>query len=257
MKIDIITLFPDIFKGPFSESIIKRAQKKGLVKIDIHNLRDWAQDKHRTVDDKPYGGGPGMIIKADVVYRALRNIAGIDKKIKKPACLSIRKAGRQARQENKKTVILPTPKGKKFDQCFAQKLSKKKHLIFLCPHYEGYDHRIESFVDEKISIGDYILTGGELPAMVMVDAIVRLIPGVIRKESLKEESFSMKKIKEKNNNETMKQWNNRIYEYPQYTRPEILEVKIRGKKIKKRVPKVLLSGNHAKIEKWRKSKMRS
>ncbi|HRY60155.1 MAG TPA: tRNA (guanosine(37)-N1)-methyltransferase TrmD [Patescibacteria group bacterium] len=217
MRIDIITLFPEMFEGPFSESIIKRAVKKGVVGIDIHQLRKWTTDKHSTVDDRPYGGGPGMVMKIDVAYRALKQIAKIEKK-NKDVC-----------------IILPTPKGKRFNQKLATKLAKKKHLVFICPHYEGYDHRIESLVDEKISIGDYILTGGELPAAVIVDSVVRLIPGAIKPESLKEETFSKENY----------------IEYEQYTRPEIFEANVRGKKIKKRVPKVLLSGNHALIAKWR------
>ena len=165
------------------------------------------------------------------------------------------------RQCNNAHVILLTPKGKRFNQELAVKLSKKKHLVFLCPHYEGYDHRIESLVDEKISIGDYILTGGELPAMAIVDAVARLIPGVIKAESLKEESFSQKpksQISIPNQIPSPKSkignWSLELghyLEYPQYTRPEIFETTIRGKKIKKRVPKVLLSGNHALIAKWR------
>jgi tRNA (guanine37-N1)-methyltransferase len=219
MRIDIITLFPEMFVGAFSESIIKRAQAKGVVDIEIHHLRKYTQDKHGTVDDRPYGGGPGMVMKADIAYRALKQVAKVDKKKDGDIC-----------------IILPTPKGKKFDQKLAFKLSKKKHLIFLCPHYEGYDYRIEALVDEKISIGDYILTGGELPAAVIVDSVVRLIPGAIKAESLKEETFSKEGY----------------LEYEQYTRPEVFEATIRGKKTKKRVPKVLLSGNHASIARWRK-----
>lgn len=231
MKIDIITLFPEMFKGPFTESMIKRAQEKGLVKIKTHQLRKWAIKKRGQVDDSPYGGGAGMLMRVDVANAALQQIA--------------QKSGMASPY-----TILLSPKGKKFDQAMARRLAKKKHLAFLCPHYEGYDHRIESLVDEKVSIGDYILTGGELPAAVIVDAVVRLIPGVIKAESLKEESFSCRgavSAPAKKGGVTPPLQ----YEYPQYTRPEIFEAKIKGKKIKKRVPKVLLSGNHALIAKWR------
>ena len=230
MKIDIITLFPKMFSGPLTESIISRAQKKGLVKIKTHQLRDWAINKYGQIDDRPYGGGSGMLLRVDVTYDALKSFNRRDNPRVVPT--------------NRPYIILPTPSGKKFDQAIARRLAKKKHLVFLCPHYEGYDKRIESLVNEKISIGDYVLTGGELPAIVMVDSIVRLIPGVINKESLKEESFSRR--------------DERLFvstiEYPQYTRPEVFEAKIKGKKIKKRVPKVLLSGNHALIAKWRRNK---
>jgi len=205
MKIDILTIFPKMFKGPFDESIIRRAQEKDLVKLKIHDLRDWAKDKHKTVDDKPFGGGPGMIMKIEVIDRALAEL-------KKP----------------KSKTILLTPQGKTFKQKMAQRLAKLDQIILICGHYEGVDERVRELVDEEISIGDYVLTGGEIPAMTVVDAIVRLIPGVVgRKESLKEESFA-----------------EGLLEYPQYTRP----ADYKGKK----VPKVLLSGNHKEIEGWRK-----
>lgn len=279
MKIDIITLFPEMFTGPFDESIIKRAKAKGAIDIKIHQLRDFTKDKHSTVDDRPYGGGAGMVMKVDVAHRALSEVCGFEKaKPKKTEKIdtllnyyiagdkkkrSIKNSNETMKQcNNKPYKILLTPKGKKFDQKMAQKLSKKKHLVFLCPHYEGHDHRIESFIDEKISIGDYILTGGEIPAMVIVDSVVRLIPGVIKAESLKEESFSQNpkpKIiipKKKSNLEptTYNLQPNAYLEYPQYTRPEIFEYKKNGKKIRKIVPKILLSGNHAEIKKWRSSK---
>lgn len=212
MIIDILTLFPNMFLGPFSESIIKRAQEKGLVSINLHNLRNWATDKRKTVDDRPYGGGPGMIIRVDIIDRAL-----LDLKAK-------------ARSKNLKTILL-SPKGKVFNQKIAQKLSRLDHLILICGHYEGVDERVKKLVDEEISIGQYVLTGGELPAMVVVDAVVRLIPGVLgKKESLKEESFL----------------EDNFLEYPQYTRPE----EYKGM----RVPKILLSGNHQKIRQWRMKK---
>lgn len=210
MRIDIITLFPKLFESVFSESLISRAQKQKIAAIKIHNLRDWATDKYKTVDDKPFGGGPGMVLKVDVVDRALKSLGSGYK-------------------------ILLTPQGKVFRQPLAQQLSKKDHLILICGHYEGFDERIRDLVDEEISIGDYVLTGGEIPAMVIVDAVVRLLPGVIGKEaSLAEESFSQN-----------------LLEYPQYTRPE----EYQGKK----VPPVLLSGNHAEIKKWRaeQSKLRT
>ena len=214
MRIDILTIFPEMFAGPFDQSIIKRAKDKKLVTIKIHNLRDWTKDKHKTVDDKPFGGGAGMVMKVDVVDSALRSL----KRKKNPP------AGGEKRK-----IILLTPQGKNFNQLLAQKLSKQQHLILICGHYEGFDERIRCLVDEEISIGDYILTGGEIPAMTIVDAVVRLIPGVIEAESLHEESFS-----------------SGLLEYPQYTRPEIYK--------KMKVPAVLLSGNHEKINKWRQEK---
>ena len=210
MKIDILTLFPKMFEGVFSESIIKRAQEKGLVEIKVHNLRDWAEDKRGTVDDRPYGGGVGMVLRVDIIDQALNKL----------------------KTENiKHKTILLTPQGKVFNQKKAQELTKEKNLILICGHYEGVDERVrEHLVDEEISIGDYVLTGGEIPTMAVVDAIVRLIPGVLEKEeATRLESFSEAKL-----------------EHPQYTRPE----KYKGWK----VPKVLLSGDHQKIEKWRKKK---
>ena len=206
MKIDILTLFPEMFKGPLTESIMWRAQDKKFAEINIHDLRKWAIDERGSVDDKPYGGGAGMILRVDVI---------------EPAIKELKKKGSK--------VILLDARGEKYTQKKAQELSKSGHLILICGHYEGVDHRtIEHLVDEIISIGDYVLTGGEIPAMVLTDSIVRLIPGVIKPESLAEESFS-----------------NLDLEYPQYTRPE----EYKGWK----VPEVLLSGNHKKIEKWRKS----
>ena len=209
MKIDILTLFPKMFEGPFRESIIKRAQEKGLTEINIHDLRKWGLDDRRTVDDRPYGGGPGMIMRVDVVTNALKNI-------------------RTEEHKNSKVILLDAT-GEKFTQQKALQLSKLEHLILIAGHYEGVDHRIhEHLVDEVLSIGDYVLTGGELPAMVLVDSIVRLIPGVVGKEeSIIEESHSKPGY----------------IEYPQYTRPE----EYKGWK----VPEVLLSGNHKEIKKWR------
>ncbi len=209
MKIDIITLFPKMFNGPFDESIVRRAQNKSLVEINIHDLRKWAKDKRKTVDDRPYGGGTGMILMIEPIYEALKKI------------------------KNKKSkIILLSPRGRIFNQDKAREFSKLDHLILIAGHYEGFDERIEEhLVDEEISIGDYVLTGGELPAMVLIDAVVRLIPGVLEKEeATKFESFS----------------EGNLLEYPQYTRPE----NFKGWK----VPEILLSGNHAEIEKWRHQK---
>ena len=206
MKIDILTLFPKMFEGPFNESIVKRAMEKNLVEIKIHDLRKWGLTERRTVDDRPYGGGVGMVLMIEPIYNALKEL-----------------------KEKESKVILLTPQGKPFKQSLAKSLSSEKHLILICGHYEGFDERIRSLVDEEISIGDYVLTGGELPAMVVVDSIVRLIPTVLKKEEAMElESFS-----EEN-----------LLEYPQYTRPE----DFKGLK----VPEILLSGDHQKINKWRK-----
>ncbi len=220
MKIDILTLFPQMFKGPFDESILRRAQDKGLLEINIHNLRDWAVDKHKSVDDRPYGGGTGMVLMIEPIYKALKNI-------------------RSPVTSHRSLVILLTPQGKFFNQKKAQELSKLEHLILIAGHYEGFDERIRRhLVDEELSIGDYVLTGGELPAMVVSDAIVRLIPGVLEKpEATKNESFSPT---------TVHPSPFTVLEYPQYTRPETFK----GWK----VPKILLSGNHQEIEKWRKEK---
>ena len=221
MRIDILTLFPSMFKGPFQESIIKRASDKELVEIKIHNLRKWAVDKRGTVDDRPYGGGIGMILMLEPIYKALEELKTKNSKLKTK-------------------VILLDPRGKVFNQEIAQKLSKQQHLIFICGHYEGVDERVRKhLVDEVISIGDYILTGGELPAMVITDTIVRLLPGVLEKpEATKFESFSDLK------NEKLKVGN--LLEYPQYTRPENF--------LGWKVPKILLSGNHQKIAEWRRKK---
>jgi len=208
MKIDILTLFPKMFEGPFNESIIKRAQDKSLIEIMIHDLRKWGLDDRRTVDDRPYGGGPGMIMRVDVVDSALKEL----------------------KTKNSKVILLDAT-GEKFTQQKTVELSKLEHLILIAGHYEGVDHRVhEHLVDEVISIGDYVLTGGEIPAMVIIDSIVRLIPGVVGKEaSIVEESHSQPGY----------------LEYPQYTRPE---------KYKKwNVPEVLLSGNHKKIKNWRQA----
>lgn len=207
MQVEILTIFPEMFPAWLTTSIIGRAQKKKLVKINVHNLRDWATDKHKSVDDKPFGGGPGMVMRVDVVERAISEF--------------------RFQNSDFRTILL-TPQGKKFNQRLAQKLAKQKQLILICGHYEGFDERIRRLANEEISIGDYVLTGGEIPAMALIDAVVRLIPGVVgNDESTKDESFSQN-----------------LLEYPQYTRPEIYK--------KMTVPKILLSGNHAEIKKWRK-----
>jgi len=209
IQFDIITLFPQIFSSIFSESLIKRALNRNLVKINLINLRDFASDKHKTIDGKPYGGGAGMILKVDTLVKAIRSRKKISKKAK---------------------IILLSPQGKIFNQKKAKELSKFDQIILICGHYEGVDERIKKFIDKEISIGDYILTGGEIPAMVLIDTITRLIPKVVGSRiSLKEESL------EKN-----------LLKYPQYTKPAEFE----GLK----VPIILLSGNHKKIENWRQQK---
>lgn len=218
MQFDIITIFPKIFDSYFNESIIKRAQKKGLIKINIHNLRDYTTDRHKTVDDKPYGGGPGMVMMVEPIFRAVQKIK--NKKLK-------------TKNTNKKQkIILFSPKGKKFDQKMARRFSKLNRLILICGRYEGVDERVAKYIaDEVISVGDYILSGGEIPAMIVVEAVSRLIPGVLGKhESLEEIKGS----------------------YPVYTRPEVFYPDPKNKKKTWCVPKILLSGNHKKIEEWRK-----
>ncbi|MAF20539.1 MAG: tRNA (guanosine(37)-N1)-methyltransferase TrmD [Parcubacteria group bacterium] len=213
MRFDIISIFPNIFDSYFNESIIKRAQKRKLIKINIHDLRDYTQDRHKTVDDKPYGGGFGMVLMVKPIQKAVQAI-------KKPR----RKVGIPTQKASgKRKVILLSAKGRKFDQRMAKRFSKLDQLIIISGRYEGVDERVAKYIaDQEISIGDYVLTGGEVPAMVMVDAVTRLIPGVITKGSLEQESF------------------------PQYTRPE--SIKINNKQ--RKVPRVLLSGNHKKIEQW-------
>lgn len=204
MKFDILTLFPEMFE-PIKTSIIGKATEKGIIDINLINIRDFSEDKHNKVDDTPYGGGAGMVMKPDVVYSAYNSIKAEDAK-----------------------VIYMSPQGKKLNQKKVEELSKENHLIILCGHYEGIDQRVlDKIVDEEISIGDYVLTGGELPAMVMIDAISRYVDGVISGESISEESFS-----------------NGLLEYPQYTRPEIF--------MGEKVPDVLLSGHHENINKWRR-----
>ena len=206
MKFDILTLFPEMFEN-LKQSIIGRAIEKNIININLINIRDFSKDKHKKVDDTPYGGGAGMVMKPDVVYSAYNSIK--DKNAK---------------------VIYMSPQGKTLNQKKVEELSKEEHLIILCGHYEGIDQRVlDKIVDEEISIGDYVLTGGELPAMVLIDSVSRYVEGVLKEDSIKEESFS-----------------NGLLEYPQYTRPEVFE----GEK----VPEILLSGHHENISKWRKEK---
>ncbi|MFA4827037.1 MAG: tRNA (guanosine(37)-N1)-methyltransferase TrmD [Candidatus Shapirobacteria bacterium] len=217
MKIDVITLFPKMFESPFEESMVKRAINKNIIEMEFHDMRKWAWNSYGSVDDRPYGGGPGMLIRVDVIAKALENF--------------------KFQISNFKTsrIILTSARGKRFDQAKAEEWSKIDNLIFICGHYEGFDQRIsDNLVDEEISIGDYVLTGGELPTMVMIDATVRLVKGVLGKdESSIVESFSEIEIDGKKV---------RAPEYPQYTRPEIY--------LEKEVPKVLLSGDLKKIKEW-------
>jgi tRNA (guanine37-N1)-methyltransferase len=210
MNFEILTLFPEMFNGPFSESLIKRACEKGLIKIKLHQIRDFTKDKHKTVDDQPYGGGSGMVLKVEPIHKALEFIEKVGKPDK---------------------IILLTPQGKKFDNTIARNLSKYKKIVLICGHYEGFDDRIrQNLITDELSIGDYVLTGGEIPAMVIVDAISRFIPGFIKEdESVNKDSFE-----------------NNVLDYPVYTRP--------SNYIGMEVPKILLSGNHEKIDQWRRMK---
>lgn len=204
LKVDVITPFESMIDGPLGQSIVGRARKEGLLKLGFLNPRDFTTDKHRTLDDRPYGGGPGMLMKAEPLYQAINKL----------------------RKKNS-VVILTSPRGKVFNQPLAKKLAKEKHLIFVCGHYEGVDARIYPQVDLEVSIGDFILTGGESAVTVMIDAITRLLPGTFRKEDVtSSESFE-----------------DNLLEAPQYTRPEVWR--------RKRVPKVLLGGNHKDIQQWK------
>ena len=210
MRIDVLTLFPNMFNGPFAESIIKRAMDRNLITIMIHNLRDWGSGKHRVVDDYPFGGGTGMVMKPESLFEATESIKAESAYPSAP-------------------VILLTPQGRVFNQGIAAELAALDQLILICGHYEGIDERVrEHLVTDEISIGDYVLTGGELAAMVVIDAVVRLLPGVLgSEESAKDDSHTSS-----------------LLEYPQYTRPQTY----RGWE----TPQVLLSGNHARIAKWRR-----
>lgn len=205
MQIDVITLFPKMFESPFAEAMIRRAIDKNIIKLNLHNMRQWAWNNYGAVDDRPYGGGVGMLIRVDVIEKALKEI-----------------------KKKESRVVLTSAKGKRFDQKKVEEWSKLDNLVFICGRYEGFDERVASLVDEEISIGDYVLTGGELPTMVMIDAVTRLLPGVLGKDqSSKDESFS---------------GTERQIEYPQYTRPE----EFKGM----RVPEILLSGDPKKIREW-------
>lgn len=206
MKIDILTLFPDMFTGFLNESIIKRAIEKGLIEIKVHNFRDYSPFRNKQVDDYSYGGGAGMVLMCEPIFLAIEDLRTDDSE-----------------------VIMLTPSGSTFNQSMAKDFSLKKHIILLCGHYEGFDERIKTIVDRELSIGNFILTGGEVPAMVVVDAVTRLIPGVINQDSLVSESFN----------------DDNLVDFPVYTKP----AEFRGLK----VPEVLLSGHHANIEKWRQA----
>ncbi|MCD8534727.1 MAG: tRNA (guanosine(37)-N1)-methyltransferase TrmD [Verrucomicrobia bacterium] len=205
MKIDVISLFPEMFRGPLDESIIQRARNQGKVEIVLTNLRDFTRDRHRTVDDRPFGGGPGMVLKPEPLFEAIESL-----------------------RSQTSLVVMMTPSGEPYHQQIAESLALSQHIIMVCGHYEGIDARVDTLVDRRLSIGDYVLTNGALPAMVVIDSLVRLIPGVLGdNDSPTDESFSTG-----------------LLEYPQYTRP----ANFRGME----VPEVLLSGNHAEIAQWRK-----
>lgn len=213
MKISIVTLFPEMFAGPFDHSIIKRAQEKGLVEITYINIRDFGEGKHKMVDDTPYGGGVGMVMKVDVIHRAIQKAKGKE-------------------QREKSKVVLMSASGKTFTQQTAQDYTTLDHLILICGHYEGIDDRIKYFIDEEISIGDFIMTGGEIPAMAIADAVTRLIPNVLPEGATENESFSLTDDAGK------------LLEYPHYTKPQEYEGYA--------VPEVLLQGNHKKIDHWKR-----
>ncbi len=218
MRFDIITIFPDIFDSYFNESLIKRAKEKKIIQIKVHNLRDYTADKHQTVDDRPFGGGFGMVLKIEPIFKAVTALK---------------------KSKSKSKTILFTPRGKKFNQKLAYQLSKNDQLILICGRYEGFDERVAKSADMELSIGDYDLMGGELPAMVVIETIARLIPGIIGKQDLLKERIPTARGRSGRG----------FIEYPQYTRPEFFSY---TKDKKWKVPKVLLSGNHKKIEEWRK-----
>jgi len=228
MRIDIITLFPEICRAPLNESMMKRAQENGALELRIHNLRDWTNDKHHVVDDAPFGGGQGMVMKPEPIFAAVEDLRSETRKTSNTQHRTSNTE--ESRIENRESkVILMSPTGRRLDQSLATELSQELHLIIVCGHYEGVDHRVvENLIDEEISIGDYVLTNGAIAAVVLADAIVRLIPGVLGDEqSAHDDSFR-----------------EALLEGPQYTRP----AEFRGWK----VPEILLSGNHGEIAKWRK-----
>jgi tRNA (guanine37-N1)-methyltransferase len=206
LKIDVVTIFPELFPGPLAASIPGRALERGLASLTAHDLRQWGIGRHRSVDDYPYGGGAGMVLRVEPIAGALDALAGPDT-----------------------TRILMDPGGEVFDEAMARRLAERAHLLFLCPRYEGVDERVRGMVDLELSVGDYVLSGGELPAMVVIDALLRLLPGAIDEASPVEESFS-----------------HGLLEYPQYTRP----AEFRGE----RVPDVLVSGDHGAVDQWRLEK---
>jgi tRNA (guanine37-N1)-methyltransferase len=220
MKIDIVTLFPEICRAPLSESMMRRAQDKSIVELQIHNLRDWTTDKHHVIDDAPFGGGQGMVMKPEPIFAAVEELKGKMPNAERSMDNVLLSGGK---------IVLMSPTGRRFDQEIAKQLSQQSHLIIICGHYEGVDHRVvEHLVDYEISIGDYVLTNGAIAAAVVVDAIVRLLPGALgHEQSAIDDSFA-----------------GGLLEAPQYTRP----AEFRGWKI----PEILLSGNHSEIAKWRR-----
>jgi tRNA (guanine37-N1)-methyltransferase len=217
MKISILTLFPDMFQGPFDYSIIKRAREKGLVEINLINIRDFGIGKHKVVDDTPYGGGVGMVMRVDVLHEAI----------------IYAKSSFIPHDKRKQKVILLSAGGKTFHQQKAGEYAKLDHLILICGHYEGIDDRIQQYIDEEISVGDFVLTGGEIPAMLITDAVTRLIGGVITEGAVEDESFSLRD-------------EGRLLEYPHFTKPQEYD--------KQSVPEILLNGDHKKIKEWRLQK---
>jgi len=216
MKFDILTLFPNLIEPYLSDSILKRAIDNNLINVNLYNWREYANDKHSQVDDKPYGGGAGMLLKVEPIYKQLQAIDAIDR-------------------DEKTRVIMMSPDGEKLTQKKAEQLSKLDRIVFLCGRYEGFDKRVEDYIDEKISIGEYVLAGGELPSLITLEAVARNLPGVLgHDDATKDETFS--------HGEDYK-------EYPQYTRPEVF---IDGEGNEKKVPEVLLSGDHGKIEEWKR-----
>ncbi|MHB9154883.1 MAG: tRNA (guanosine(37)-N1)-methyltransferase TrmD [Endomicrobiales bacterium] len=218
MRIDILTIFPGMFTGPLTESLLKKAREKGILRIQAHDIRSFTTDKHHSVDDRPFGGGPGMVMKVEPVYRALQSLGAAKKNRGKPPRAA----------QGRPLVVYLSPQGTPLTQDLARELSRSRHLVLLCGHYEGIDERLMHWVDREISIGDYVLTGGELPAMVLIDVMARLLPGVVKESgSVEQDSFY-----------------NGLLDYPHYTRP----AEFKGREI----PPVLLSGNHAAVEKWRR-----
>ena len=222
MKVEIISIFPEMFRPVLNDSIMKRAQKRGCVKIMLRNLREYTRDRHRKVDDRPYGGGPGMLFSPQPLFAAVEDLSGV-KFNGSP------RSFKQSLKDKKTAVVFMTPQGKRLNQRFARKMSDLKKIIIICGHYEGIDERVRrSLITDEVSIGDYVLTGGELPAMVFLDAVARLIPGVVgHAQATVSDSFS-----------------HNLLEYPQYTRPAVYR--------KMKVPQILLSGRHEEILKWRR-----